>query len=100
MLVFDYFFGENWSVEYIKTHLGKYSMPENFSSILAKYDSKNIILRMNDGKTIKGIMIEYDGIMNMTLDDAKDVSNEEPVIIGRTLIRGSNIMAIVLPEET
>lgn len=75
-------------------------MSENFASLFAKYENKIITLRMNDGKTIKGILIEYDGIMNMTLDDAKDVTNEESLILGRTLIRGSNITAIILPEDT
>jgi small nuclear ribonucleoprotein (snRNP)-like protein len=37
--------------------------------------------------------------MNMTLDGAKDVSSENPLILGRTLIKGNSITAISFPIE-
>jgi len=54
---------------------------------------------MNDKTTIQGMLIEYDGIMNMTLDDARDVSNKKALHLGRTLVRGSRITAISFPTE-
>lgn len=57
------------------------------------------MLRMNDGKTINGRLVEYDEFMNMTLNDAKEESNVNSKNLGNTLIRGSNITAIILSDE-
>lgn len=54
---------------------------------------------MNDGKTINGRLVEYDEFMNMTLNDAKEESNVNSKNLGNTLIRGSNITAIILSDE-
>ncbi|MBT3329733.1 MAG: hypothetical protein HOE93_02625 [Nitrosopumilus sp.] len=74
-------------------------MSDNFVSLFAKYKNKIITVKMNDRKTIKGMLMEYDKIMNMTLDGAKDVSSENPLILGRTLIKGNSITAISFPIE-
>ena len=37
--------------------------------------------------------------MNLTLNDAEDVSEETPVKLGKILLRGDNILAISLPDE-
>jgi small nuclear ribonucleoprotein (snRNP)-like protein len=75
-------------------------MSDNFVSLFAKYKNKIITVKMNDRKTIKGMLMEYDKIMNMTLDGAKDVSSENPLILGRTLIKGNSITAISFPIES
>jgi len=75
-------------------------MSDNFVSLFAKYKNKIITVKMNDRKTIKGMLMEYDKIMNMTLDGAKDVSSENTIILGRTLIKGNSITAISFPIES
>ncbi|KEQ57072.1 putative snRNP Sm-like protein [Marine Group I thaumarchaeote SCGC AAA799-E16] len=74
-------------------------MSENFSMLFLKCINKKITLRMNNGKTINGMLVEYDEFMNMTLNDAREESNENFKNLGNTLIRGSSITAIVLPDE-
>ena len=37
--------------------------------------------------------------MNLTLENAEDISEEKPTSIGKVLLRGDNILAISLPEE-
>jgi small nuclear ribonucleoprotein len=37
--------------------------------------------------------------MNLTLNDAEDVTEESPTSLGKILLRGDNILAISLPEE-
>lgn len=67
--------------------------------LFLKCINKKITLRMNNGKTINGMLVEYDEFMNMTLNDAREESNENFKNLGNTLIRGSSITAIVLPDE-
>ena len=57
------------------------------------------MLRMNDGKTINGMLVEYEEFMNITLNNAKEESNESSKNLGNALIRGSNITAIILSDE-
>ena len=49
--------------------------------------------------TIQGILKDFDIHMNLTLEDAKDVTNEKHEKIGKTLLRGDNILLISLPKE-
>jgi small nuclear ribonucleoprotein len=37
--------------------------------------------------------------MNMTLEDAEDVSAEKPEKLGKILIRGDNILAISMDKD-
>jgi small nuclear ribonucleoprotein len=37
--------------------------------------------------------------MNLTLDDAEDVTEEKHEKLGKILLRGDNILAVSLPEE-
>jgi small nuclear ribonucleoprotein len=37
--------------------------------------------------------------MNLTLNDAEDVTEETPIALGKILLRGDNILAISLPDE-
>ena len=37
--------------------------------------------------------------MNLTLDDAEDITNETPVKLNKILLRGDNILLISLPKE-
>jgi small nuclear ribonucleoprotein (snRNP)-like protein len=74
-------------------------MSDNFVNLFAEYKNKIIMIKMNDRKTIEGKLIEYDKIMNVTLDDAKDISNKKILYLGMTLVRGSRITAISFPTE-
>ena len=60
---------------------------------------KVVLLRMRNTKTLQGKLKEFDIHMNLTLDDAEDISDEKPVQLGRVLIRGDNILAVSVPKE-
>ena len=60
---------------------------------------KVVLLRMRNAKTLQGKLKEFDIHMNLTLDDAEDISDEKPVQLGRVLIRGDNILAVSVPKE-
>jgi small nuclear ribonucleoprotein len=37
--------------------------------------------------------------MNLTLDDAEDVTDEEPEKLGKILLRGDNVLSVSLPDD-
>ncbi len=74
-------------------------MADEISTIMSKSKNKNILLRLRSNKTITGNLLDFDVHMNLTLNDAKDVS-EKPINLGKILLRGDNILAISLPEES
>ena len=65
-------------------------------------NSKNKIvqLRIRDNKTIRGILQEFDRLMNLTLDDTEEISGTKAVTLGKILLRGNNIIAISFPKES
>ena len=60
---------------------------------------KVVLLRLRNTKTIHGTLKDFDIHMNLTLEDAEDISDEKPVKLGAVLLRGDNILAVSLPEE-
>ena len=74
-------------------------MADEISTLMANSKDKVILLRLRNNKTIQGKLKDFDIHMNLTLDDAEDVSAEKPEKIGTVLLRGDNILAISLPEE-
>ncbi len=60
---------------------------------------KVVLLKMRNSKTIQGTLKEFDIHMNLTLDDAEDISDEKPVKLDKVLIRGDNILAVSIPKE-
>lgn len=74
-------------------------MADEISTLMSNSKNKTILLRLRSNKTITGSLLDFDVHMNLTLDDAKDVS-EKPQNLGKILLRGDNILAISLPEES
>ena len=74
-------------------------MTDEISTLMSKNKSKDVLLRLRNNTTIHGLLKEFDIHMNLTLDNAEDITNEKPVSIGSVLLRGDNILAISLPKE-
>ncbi len=74
-------------------------MADEISTLMANSKDKVVLLRLRNSKTIQGILKSFDIHMNLTLDGAKDITDEKPVTIGTVLLRGDNILAISLPKE-
>ncbi len=68
-------------------------------TLMSNSKDKVVLLRMKNSKTIQGILKEFDIHMNLTLDDAEDISDEKPEKLGTILIRGDNILAVSIPKE-
>lgn len=67
--------------------------------LLSKNLHEEIVVKLKDGRTCKGILENCDNYMNLILRDAEEVddsgSNAE-VKYGKVLIRGNNILWITL----
>ncbi len=66
---------------------------------MGAYMDKTVTLRLRNTTIVQGILKDFDIHMNLTLNDAKDVSDEKnPIPFGKILLRGDNILAISLSE--
>ncbi len=74
-------------------------MAFEISTLMNNSKDKVVLLRMRNTKTIQGTLKEFDIHMNMTLEDAEDISNEKPEKLGKVLIRGDNILAVSIPKD-
>ncbi len=74
-------------------------MSYEISTLMNNTKDKLLTLKLRNTKTIQGILKEFDIHMNMTLEDAEDVSDEKPEKLGKILIRGDNILTISMDKE-
>jgi small nuclear ribonucleoprotein len=74
-------------------------MADEISNLMNQNKDKTVHLRLRNNKTVKGDLVDFDVHMNLTLNDAEDVSEEKSVKLGKILLRGDNILAISLPDE-
>jgi len=74
-------------------------MADEISNLMNQSKDKSVLLRLRNNKTLKGNLLDFDVHMNLTLNDAEDVTEETPTNLGKILLRGDNILAISLPEE-
>ena len=74
-------------------------MADEISTVMTSCQGKSVLLRLRNTKTIQGLLIDFDIHMNLTLDNAEDISDEKHVGLGKILLRGDNILAISLPAD-
>lgn len=74
-------------------------MADEISNLMNQSKDKSVLLRLRNNKTVKGNLVDFDVHMNLTLNDAEDVTEESPIKLGKILLRGDNILAISLTEE-
>ena len=74
-------------------------MADEISNLMSHSKDKSVLLRLRNNKTVKGNLIDFDVHMNLTLNNAEDVSEDTPINLGKILLRGDNILAISLPDE-
>ena len=74
-------------------------MADEISTLMNQSKDKSLLLRLRNNKTVKGTLIDFDVHMNLTLEDAEDITEESPNKLGKILLRGDNILAISLPED-
>ena len=74
-------------------------MADEISTLMTNSKDKVVLLRLRNTKTVQGVLKDFDIHMNLTLDDAEDVSEEKHEKLGKILLRGDNILAVSLPED-
>ena len=74
-------------------------MAYDITTLMNDSKDKVILIRFRNTKTIQGALKEFDIHMNLTLEDAEDISNEKTEKLGTILIRGDNILSISMPKE-
>ena len=74
-------------------------MADEISTLMNNSKNKVVLLRLRNTKTIQGVLKDFDIHMNLTLDDAEDISDEKHVKLGKILLRGDNVLAVSLPED-
>ena len=74
-------------------------MADEISTAMANCQGKSVLLRLRNSKTIQGILIDFDIHMNLTMDDAEDITDEKHASLGKILLRGDNILAISLSND-
>ena len=75
-------------------------MADEISTLMSNSKNKSVLLRLRNNTTIKGNLLDFDVHMNLTLDDAEDVTEETPEKLGKILLRGDNVLVVSLPDET
>lgn len=68
-------------------------------TLMSNSKDKVVLLRMRNNNTLQGTLKDFDIHMNLTLENAEDISDEKAVKLGKILIRGDNIIAVSLPKE-
>jgi len=74
-------------------------MADDISSLMSKNKNKTVLLRLRNNKTIKGNLLDFDVHMNLTLDNAEDITNDNPEKLGKILLRGDNVLIVALPDD-
>ena len=74
-------------------------MADEISTLMNNSKAKDVLLRLRNNKTLHGTLKDFDIHMNLTLQDAEDISDDTPVKLGTILLRGDNILAVSLPKE-
>ncbi len=74
-------------------------MSYEISTLMNNSKDKIVLIKLRNTQSIQGILKQFDIHMNLTLEDAEDVSNEKPEKLGKVLIRGDNILAVSIPKE-
>ena len=76
-------------------------LADEISTLMAAHMDKTVTLRLRNTTTVQGVLKDFDIHMNLTLDDARDISDgNSPVQFGKILLRGDNILAISLPDDS
>ena len=74
-------------------------MADEISTLMTNSKDKVILLRLRNAQTIQGVLQDFDIHMNLTLENAEDISDGKNIGLGRILLRGDNILAVSLPED-
>lgn len=65
--------------------------------------NEEVVVKLKDGRTCRGVLESCDNYMNLILRDAEEIEDSDnpgaKVRYGRVLIRGSNILWVTLNRQ-
>ena len=61
---------------------------------LKKYMDKQLSIKMNGNRRVKGVLIGYDQFLNLVLDNAASEDDDGETPIGMIVIRGNGIIQL------
>ena len=59
--------------------------------------NKIVLVKLKGGRQLRGKLINYDAHLNLTLDDAEEILEEENNNLGTIILRGDNVIIISPP---
>jgi len=74
-------------------------MADEISTLMANSKGKVVLLRLRNDRTLQGVLQDFDIHMNLTLENAEDITEEKHEQLGKILLRGDNLLAVSLSEE-
>jgi small nuclear ribonucleoprotein len=74
-------------------------MADEISTLMSNNKGKVVLLRLRNNKTLQGVLQDFDIHMNLTLENAEDITEEKHEQLGKILLRGDNLLAVSLPKE-
>ena len=74
-------------------------MADEISTLMSNNKGKVVLLRLRNSQTLQGVLQDFDIHMNLTLEDAEDISEEKHEKLGKILLRGDNLLLVSLPKE-
>ncbi|QWW24622.1 hypothetical protein CA7LBN_003479 [Candidozyma auris] len=72
------------------------SAPElkNLLHTNAQYLDKSVVVELNGGRSVSGVLRGYDVFMNVTLAEALEHSKKDKLSLGTVVIRGNSILSV------
>ena len=74
-------------------------MADEISTLMRNSKNKVVLLRLRNTSSVQGILKDFDIHMNLTLEDAEDVTDGNSKKLGKILLRGDNILLTSLPTD-
>ena len=74
-------------------------MADEISTLMSNNKGKVVLLRLRNNKTLQGVLQDFDIHMNLTLENAEDITEEKHEQLGKILLRGDNLLSVSLPKE-
>ncbi|HUU49206.1 MAG TPA: LSM domain-containing protein [Nitrosopumilaceae archaeon] len=74
-------------------------MTDEISTLMNNQKDKSVLLRLRNNKTIKGILLDFDVHMNLTLDNAEEILDKKSEQLGKILLRGDNVLVVSLLDD-
>jgi small nuclear ribonucleoprotein len=74
-------------------------MSSEINQILDVCVNKEVLIKLKNHTTIRGILQTFDQHMNMQLTNVEDITEEKPKNLDKIILRGDNILIVSLPKE-